>query len=122
MPWPPGGSQTRPLKGWSSQLQTKMDGTEGRQAVYLIAATNRPDMIDPALLRSARVPAVFRLICYACLPCWSTLGGCKQVYYWCASISSLDHKGSCSSVTSQLFAAGTTVAGVIALETTSVDV
>ena len=36
-----------------NQLLTEMDGTEGRQAVYLIAATNRPDMIDPALLRSA---------------------------------------------------------------------
>lgn len=34
-----------------NQLLTEMDGTEGRQAVYLIAATNRPDMIDPALLR-----------------------------------------------------------------------
>ena len=63
-----------------NQLLTEMDGTEGRQAVYLIAATNRPDMIDPALLRSAPVPPVFRLIYHACLPCWSTLGGCKQVY------------------------------------------
>lgn len=34
-----------------NQLLTEMDGTEGRQSVYLIAATNRPDMIDPALLR-----------------------------------------------------------------------
>ena len=34
-----------------NQLLTEMDGTEGRQAVYIIAATNRPDMIDPALLR-----------------------------------------------------------------------
>lgn len=38
-----------------NQLLTEMDGTEGRQSVYLIAATNRPDMIDPALLRSARL-------------------------------------------------------------------
>ena len=36
-----------------NQLLTEMDGTEARKAVYLIAATNRPDMIDPALLRSA---------------------------------------------------------------------
>ena len=34
-----------------NQLLTEMDGTEARKAVYLIAATNRPDMIDPALLR-----------------------------------------------------------------------
>lgn len=29
-----------------------MDGIDGRQGVYLIAATNRPDIIDKALLRS----------------------------------------------------------------------
>ena len=36
-----------------NQLLTEMDGTEARRSVYLIAATNRPDMIDPALLRFA---------------------------------------------------------------------
>ena len=41
-----------------NQLLTEMDGTEGRQSVYLIAATNRPDMIDPALLRYANAEAV----------------------------------------------------------------
>ena len=40
-----------------NQLLTEMDGTEGRQSVYLIAATNRPDMIDPALLRYAHFQA-----------------------------------------------------------------
>ena len=99
-----------------------MDCTEGRLAEYIIAAMNRPDMIDPALMRSARVPPVFRLICYARLPCWSMLGGCKHVYWWYDSISSLDHTGFCSSITSQLFAAGTTVAGVIALGPTSIEV
>ena len=34
-----------------NQLLTEMDGIDGRQSVYLIAATNRPDMIDPAMLR-----------------------------------------------------------------------
>ena len=42
-----------------NQLLTEMDGTEGRQSVYLIAATNRPDMIDPALLRYAHLPVAF---------------------------------------------------------------
>ena len=28
-----------------------MDGIDGRQEVYIIAATNRPDIIDKALLR-----------------------------------------------------------------------
>ena len=34
-----------------NSLLTEMDGTEDRKSVYLIAASNRPDMIDPALLR-----------------------------------------------------------------------
>ena len=34
-----------------NQLLTEMDGTDMRSGVYLLAATNRPDIIDPALLR-----------------------------------------------------------------------
>ena len=34
-----------------NQLLTEMDGIDGRQGVYIIAATNRPDIIDRALLR-----------------------------------------------------------------------
>ncbi|MFW9824635.1 MAG: CDC48 family AAA ATPase [Candidatus Thorarchaeota archaeon] len=37
-----------------SQLLTEMDGLEGLKDVILLAATNRPDMLDPALLRSGR--------------------------------------------------------------------
>ncbi|CAI7762833.1 unnamed protein product [Closterium sp. NIES-54] len=37
------------------QLLTEMDGLESRKSVYIIAATNRPDMIDPALLRPGRL-------------------------------------------------------------------
>lgn len=37
------------------QLLTEMDGVDGRAGVYLIAATNRPDIIDPALLRPGRL-------------------------------------------------------------------
>ncbi|MCK4380075.1 MAG: AAA family ATPase, partial [Candidatus Lokiarchaeota archaeon] len=37
-----------------SQLLTEMDGLEGLKGVILLAATNRPDMLDPALLRSGR--------------------------------------------------------------------
>ena len=36
-----------------NQLLTEMDGVDGRTGVFLIAATNRPDIIDPALLRHA---------------------------------------------------------------------
>ena len=37
-----------------SQLLTEMDGLEGLKGVILLAATNRPDMLDTALLRSGR--------------------------------------------------------------------
>ncbi|MHA1239511.1 MAG: AAA family ATPase [Promethearchaeota archaeon] len=37
-----------------SQLLTEMDGLEDLKGVILLAATNRPDMLDPALLRSGR--------------------------------------------------------------------
>ena len=38
-----------------NQLLTEMDGLEARNATFLIAATNRPDMIDPAMLRPGRL-------------------------------------------------------------------
>ncbi len=38
-----------------AQLLTAMDGIEGLNHVMIMAATNRPDMIDPALLRPGRM-------------------------------------------------------------------
>ena len=38
-----------------NQLLTEMDGMESRKATFVIAATNRPDMIDPAMLRPGRL-------------------------------------------------------------------
>uniref|UniRef100_T1IN76 Peroxisomal ATPase PEX1 n=1 Tax=Strigamia maritima TaxID=126957 RepID=T1IN76_STRMM len=38
-----------------NQLLTQLDGIEGRQGVYILAATSRPDLIDPALLRPGRL-------------------------------------------------------------------
>ncbi|TYZ66272.1 hypothetical protein PybrP1_005424 [[Pythium] brassicae (nom. inval.)] len=38
-----------------NQLLTFLDGVEGRKGVYVLAATSRPDMIDPALLRPGRL-------------------------------------------------------------------
>jgi SpoVK/Ycf46/Vps4 family AAA+-type ATPase len=32
-----------------------MDGVESRKQVFIIAATNRPDIIDPAMLRPGRL-------------------------------------------------------------------
>ncbi|XP_045838490.1 nuclear valosin-containing protein-like isoform X8 [Meles meles] len=38
-----------------NQLLTEMDGLEARQQVFILAATNRPDIIDPAILRPGRL-------------------------------------------------------------------
>ena len=37
-----------------NQLLTEMDGFDGRKGVMILAATNRPDSLDPALLRPGR--------------------------------------------------------------------
>ena len=37
-----------------NQILTEMDGFDARQAVIVVAATNRPDVLDPALLRPGR--------------------------------------------------------------------
>ncbi|KAK9819384.1 hypothetical protein WJX81_005033 [Elliptochloris bilobata] len=41
-----------------NQLLTEMDGMDARVGVYVVAATNRPDIIDPALLRPGRLDKV----------------------------------------------------------------
>lgn len=36
-------------------LLTELDGLDSRKAVYVVGATNRPDMIDPAMVRPGRL-------------------------------------------------------------------
>lgn len=38
-----------------NQLLTEMDGMESRKGVFIIAATNRPELIDPAMMRPGRL-------------------------------------------------------------------
>lgn len=47
-----------------NQLLTELDGIEGRKDVYVIGATNRPDIIDRAMLRGGR----FNKLLYVQLP------------------------------------------------------
>ncbi|KXJ84461.1 hypothetical protein RP20_CCG016076 [Aedes albopictus] len=41
-----------------NQLLTEMDGIEDRKGVFLMAATNRPDIVDPAVLRPGRLDKI----------------------------------------------------------------
>ena len=45
-------------------LLTELDGLGDRNGVFVIAATNRPDMIDPAMLRPGRLDKPL----FVCLP------------------------------------------------------
>jgi transitional endoplasmic reticulum ATPase len=49
-----GGGESRVSERVVNQLLTELDGLEELEDVMVVAATNRPDMIDPALLRSGR--------------------------------------------------------------------
>ncbi|MFX0152546.1 MAG: AAA family ATPase, partial [Candidatus Hodarchaeota archaeon] len=44
-----------------SQFLTELDGLEELKGVVVIAATNRPDMIDPALVRPGRFDKIIRI-------------------------------------------------------------
>ena len=49
-----GGSSSQVTERVVNQLLTEMDGLGSRDAVYIVGATNRPDIIDPAMLRPGR--------------------------------------------------------------------
>ncbi|MBN2734168.1 MAG: CDC48 family AAA ATPase [Methanomicrobiaceae archaeon] len=49
-----GGSESRVIESVLNQILTEFDGLEDLTGVVVMGATNRPDMIDPALLRAGR--------------------------------------------------------------------
>ncbi len=53
-----GGASSGVSERVVNQLLTEMDGLDSRRGVYVIAATNRPELIDPAMLRPGRLDKV----------------------------------------------------------------
>ncbi|KCV71894.1 hypothetical protein H696_01303 [Fonticula alba] len=50
-----GGSGNAATERVVNQLLTEMDGVDRRNGVFVIGATNRPDIIDPAVMRPGRL-------------------------------------------------------------------
>lgn len=53
-----GGGSSQAADRVLTQLLTELDGVEPLQQVLVVAATNRPDLLDPALLRPGRIDRV----------------------------------------------------------------
>jgi transitional endoplasmic reticulum ATPase len=45
-----------------TQLLTEMDGIESNSGIILLASTNRPDLVDPALLRPGRIDKILYVV------------------------------------------------------------
>ena len=56
-----GGAESHVTERVISQLLTELDGLEELHEVMIIAATNRPDIIDPALLRPGRFDKILEI-------------------------------------------------------------
>ena len=56
-----GASQTDSTERIVNQLLTELDGVEELQQVVVIAATNRKDLVDPALLRPGRIDTQLKI-------------------------------------------------------------
>ncbi|XP_024938902.1 nuclear valosin-containing protein-like isoform X2 [Cephus cinctus] len=103
-----------------NQMLTEMDGVEGRKGVFLMAATNRPDIIDPAVLRPGRLDKII----YVGLPTASdridilkalTKNGTKPKLADDVSLEDIGNNDKCAGYTGADLAALVRQAGVEAL-------
>jgi SpoVK/Ycf46/Vps4 family AAA+-type ATPase len=51
---PKRGGESQASERVVNQLLTEMDGMEARKNVFIVAATNRPDIMDAAMLRPVK--------------------------------------------------------------------
>jgi len=56
-----GGGETQVTERVVSQLLTELDGMQEMHGVVVLAATNRADMVDPALLRPGRFDKIIQI-------------------------------------------------------------
>ena len=57
-----GGSDSHVTERVISQFLTELDGAEELEDVLVLGATNRPDLLDPALLRPGRFDLLFEIL------------------------------------------------------------
>ena len=65
-----------------NQLLTEMDGFDGRKGVVILAATNRPESLDKALLRPGRFDRRINKLPDPEGSCGNPEGSCKECKAW----------------------------------------
>ncbi|XP_072171782.1 nuclear valosin-containing protein-like [Diadema setosum] len=103
-----------------NQLLTEMDGLEARKQVFIMGATNRPDIIDPAVLRPGRMDKIL----YVGIPSPAdrtailqtiTKNGCKPLLESGIDLQALAEDGRCDGFTGADLAAFVREASMSAL-------
>ena len=89
-----GGNESGVSERVVNQILTEMDGLDVRRSIFVLAATNRPELIDPAMLRPGRLD---RLV-YVPLPCETDR---LQILKTCARRTPMDPDVDLASVASR---------------------